>query len=44
MLEETHPEEAPELARQVVYRFDYYDMNIRAFREKRQKILEMLSQ
>jgi len=44
MLEELYPEEAAELARQVVYRFDYYDMNIRAFRKKRQKILEMLSQ
>ncbi|MCK4749736.1 MAG: DUF4091 domain-containing protein, partial [Bacteroidales bacterium] len=44
MLEETHPEEAPELARQVVYRFDYYDMDIRTFREKRRKILELLSE
>jgi hypothetical protein len=44
MLERKFPEEAAELARQVVYRFDYYDINIDAFREKRKKILEMLSE
>ena len=44
MLEEKNPEEAAELARQVVYRFDYYDMNINSFRQKRQKILSLLSE
>jgi len=44
MLERKFPEEAAELARQVVYRFDYYDTNVEAFREKRKKILEMLSE
>lgn len=44
MLGEKMPEEAEEIARQVAYRFDYYDINIRSFREKRIKILEMLSQ
>ncbi len=44
MLEVKYPDEAAELARQVVYRFDYYDINIEAFREKRKQILEMLSE
>jgi hypothetical protein len=44
MLEVKYPEEADELARQVVYRFDYYDINVEAFREKRKQILEMLSE
>jgi len=44
MLERKFPDEASELARQVVYRFDYYDINIEAFREKRKRILEMLSE
>jgi hypothetical protein len=44
MLEKDHPEVAAELARQVVYRFDYYDIHIGAFREKRRRILEMLSE
>lgn len=44
MLEEKFPDQAKELARQVVYRFDYYDMNIRDFRAKRRQILELLSQ
>lgn len=44
MLDKTRPEEAAELARQVVYRFDYYDINVDAFREKRRKILTMLSE
>jgi hypothetical protein len=44
MLEEKFPDEAAELARQVVYRFDYYDINIKSFREKRKKILELLSE
>jgi hypothetical protein len=43
MLEAKYPEEAAELARQVVYRFDHYDINIEAFREKRKKILTLLS-
>ena len=43
-LEQTHPEEAKELARQVVYRFDLYDMNIEAFRDKRRRILTLLSE
>lgn len=43
MLKEQHPEEAAELARQVVYRFDHYDINIKAFREKRKTILSLLS-
>jgi hypothetical protein len=44
MLGEKNPEEAAELARQVVYSFDYYDININAFRQKRQKILTLLSE
>jgi len=44
MLGEKFPDEAAELARQVVYRFDYYDINIRSFREKRKKVLELLSE
>ncbi|MFC2123703.1 DUF4091 domain-containing protein, partial [Bacteroidota bacterium] len=43
MLGEKDPEVAAELARRVVYRFDYYDSNIKSFRAKRQKILEILS-
>lgn len=43
-LEKTHPDEAKELARQVVYRFDLYDMNIEAFRDKRRRILTLLSE
>jgi hypothetical protein len=44
MLELKYPEEAAELARQIVYQFDYYDINIEAFRQKRKQILEMLSE
>jgi hypothetical protein len=44
MLGEKNPEEAAELARQVVYRFDYYDINVKAFRQKRRKILSLLSE
>ncbi len=44
MLGEKNPEEAAEMARQVVYRFDYYDINIKAFRQKRQRILRLLSE
>ena len=44
MLEEKHPDKAKELARQVVYRFDLYDMNVYAFREKRKEILGLLSE
>ena len=43
MLEERYPEEARELARQVVYQFDRYDMSVPDFRDKRRKILELLS-
>ena len=43
MLGERSPEEAAELARRIVYRFDYYDINIQSFREKRKQILELLS-
>ena len=43
MLADKYPEEAAELARQVVYRFDYYDIHVQSFREKRIKILELLS-
>ena len=42
-LEDTHPEEARELARRVVYQFDRYDMNIPAFRAKRRRVLQLLS-
>ncbi|MCB0571296.1 MAG: DUF4091 domain-containing protein [Phaeodactylibacter sp.] len=38
------PEKIKELARQVVYRFDLYDMNVQAFREKRRMLLELLSE
>jgi hypothetical protein len=44
MLGEKLPDEAAELARQVVYRFDYYDINIESLKEKRVKILELLSE
>ncbi|MBR9999279.1 MAG: DUF4091 domain-containing protein, partial [Cyclobacteriaceae bacterium] len=44
MLGEKKPEVAAEIARQVIYQFDYYDINIEAFREKRKMILEMLSE
>ena len=43
MLERHKPEEARELARQVVYRFDLYDVNVEAFRAKRRRILELLA-
>ena len=43
MLQTAYPDEAAELARQVVYRFDHYDINIEAFREKRKRILTLLS-
>ena len=43
MLKSKYPAEASELARQVVYRFDHYDTNIEAFREKRKTILSLLS-
>ena len=38
------PEKVKEMARQVVYRFDLYDMNVEAFREKRRMLLEMVSE
>lgn len=44
MLQQKYPEQAAELARQVVFRFDHYDLNIQGFREKRRKILMLLSQ
>ena len=42
-LEARYPEEASELARRVVYRFDRYDTSIEAFRAKRRRVLELLS-
>ena len=44
MLEDKYPDKAKELARQVVYHFDLYDMNVSAFRGKRKEILELLSE
>lgn len=44
MLQKKDSATAQEIADQVVYRFDYYDMDIAAFREKRHRILELLSQ
>ncbi len=44
MATEKYPEEVRELARQVVYRYDLYDMNVAAFREKRRQLMEILSQ
>lgn len=44
MLQEKNPAQAKEIARQTVYLFDRYDLNIEAFRARRQKILELLSQ
>ncbi len=44
LLEKTKPEEAKEIARTLVYRFDWYDNNVAAFRQKRIKLLEMLGE
>lgn len=44
MLAQKYPDKAKELCREVVYRFDWYDTNIMAFRKKHQEILELLSQ
>jgi hypothetical protein len=44
MLRQKDSTSAKEIADQVVYRFNYYDMDIAAFREKRHRILELLSQ
>lgn len=44
LLEEKYPDEAKELARTIVYGFDHYDINIKSFREKRVKILTLLSE
>jgi Domain of unknown function (DUF4091) len=44
MLGAKNPEAAREICRQVVYEFDRYDVDIRAFRAKRRRILELLSQ
>lgn len=43
MLGDREPELARELARQVVYQFDRYDMSVPDFRTKRKKLLEFLS-
>lgn len=43
-LEAKRPEETRELARQVVYEFTKYDINVPAFREKRRAMLKMLSE
>lgn len=43
-LEAKRPEEARELARQLVYDFTKYDINVPAFREKRRAVLKMLSE
>ena len=42
-LRRSRPEETDELARQVVYRFDLYDMGVEDFRAKRRRLLEDLS-
>lgn len=43
-LAEKRPDEAKELARQVVYGFSQYDINVPAFREKRKTILKLLGE
>lgn len=43
MLHEKNPAQAQEIARQTVYLFDRYDLNIEAFRSRRERILELLS-
>ena len=43
MLEKQSPDAARETARQTVYEFSKYDLDITAFRAKRRKILELLS-
>jgi hypothetical protein len=43
-LEAKRPEETRELARQLVYDFTKYDINVPAFREKRRAVLKMLSE
>jgi len=42
LLEHTMPDEAREMARTLVYRFDLYDNNVAAFRQKRITLLKML--
>ncbi len=42
-LEKLYPEEAAEMSRRVVYQFDRYDTSVEAFRQKRKRMLEMLS-
>lgn len=44
MLEKKNKAEADELARTIVYRFDWYDNNVDTFRAKRTKILELLEE
>lgn len=43
-LDQKYPDKAREMARQVVYQFNLYDINIEGFRNKRRQILELLSQ
>ncbi len=42
-LAETRPDEAREMARQMVYEFTLYETDLPTFREKRRALLEMLS-
>jgi len=44
MLDQKVPEVAKEMCRQVVYNFDKYDVDIKSFRDKRKRILELLSE
>jgi len=44
LLEKKYPDQAKEIARTVVYNFDRYDCNVKSFREKRIKILTLLSE
>lgn len=44
MLDQKFPEVAKEICRQVVYNFEKYDVDIKSFRDKRKRILELLSQ
>lgn len=44
LAEKKHPEKVKEIARQLVYRFDWYDMSVAGFREKRKMLLQLLTQ
>jgi hypothetical protein len=44
MLTKKFPDRAQEMARQVVYRLDWYDTDIQTFRAKRKELLELLSE